>query len=208
MAPGQPGELLAHVELKILDQRLAQRPPRVQTLLRGPADDGTLDLKQGIDPPHDLDRDRGERDVPLAGGLAARVLLDVGHNEERPPRMRPARGLPDRSGLTPGQIELLVPVIGVGLQNAGIPRQMRLRMLAPAVARVVEHRRRWIGPAERPVVPHVNPASPRVGLALGQHRHGRIVGMQPPGGHHMGFEAAQQRIERSADRSHGVRHGR
>jgi hypothetical protein len=29
------------------------------------------------------------------------------------------RGLPDRPGPTPGQIELIVPVIGVGLQDAG-----------------------------------------------------------------------------------------
>ena len=37
-------------------------------------------------------------------------------------------------GLAPGQIELVVPVIGVGLQDAGISGQMRLGMLALAVA--------------------------------------------------------------------------
>jgi hypothetical protein len=38
-----------------------------------------LDLEQCIDPPHDRDHDRGEWDFPFAGGLATRVLLDVGH---------------------------------------------------------------------------------------------------------------------------------
>ena len=110
--------------------------------------------------------------------------------------------------MAPGQIELVVPVIGVGLQDAGIPRQMRLRMLAPAVARVVEHRRRRTGSAKRPVVPHINPASPRVGLSLGQDRHGRIIGMKALGRHDMGFDQAQQGIKRRADRSHRIGHGR
>jgi hypothetical protein len=35
--------------------------------------------------------------------------------------------------MAPSQIELVIPVIGVGLQDAGIPRQMRPGMLAPAV---------------------------------------------------------------------------
>lgn len=48
--------------------------------------------------------------------------------------MRPAGSFPDRSGLVPGQIELVVSVIGVGLQDAGTPGQMPLRMLALAVA--------------------------------------------------------------------------
>lgn len=34
--------------------------------------------------------------------------------------MRSAGSLPDRSGLASRQIELAVPVIGVGLQDAGI----------------------------------------------------------------------------------------
>src|SRR5262249_12406060 len=132
VAWGEPGDLLPHIDLKILDQRSAERLAHLQTLLRALAVDGALDLEQGIDPPHDLDRNRGDGEFAFARGLAARVLLDVGHDEERPPRMRPARSFPDRSGMTPGKIELVVPVIGVGLQNAGIPRQMRLRMLALA----------------------------------------------------------------------------
>ena len=65
---------------------------------------------------------------------------------------------------------------------------MRLRMLAAAVARVVEHRRRRRRAAERAVVPHIDPASADIGLALGQHRHGGVVAMQALGCHDMGLE--------------------
>ena len=106
------------------------------------------------------------------------------------------------------QIELIIPIIGVGLQDAGIPGQMCLRVLAPAVARVVEHRRRRAGSTKGLVVPHVNPASPRVGLSLGQYRHGRIIGMKTLGRHDMGFDQAKQGIKRRADRSDGIGHGR
>lgn len=130
----QFGELFAHVDLKVLDQRPAQRLSHLKTLLGALAIDGAFDLEQRIDPPHDLDGDRRERDFLLSGALAPRILFDVGHGKERAPSMRPAGSLPDRPGLAPGQIELVVPVIGVGLQDAGIPGQMPLRMLALAVA--------------------------------------------------------------------------
>ena len=110
--------------------------------------------------------------------------------------------------MAPRQIELVIPVIGVGLQDAGIPGQMRLGMLALAVARVVEHRRRRARATKRPVVPDVDPAPSRVGLSLGQHRHRRIIGMKALGRHDMGFDQAQQGIKRRTDRSHGIGHGR
>jgi SAM-dependent methyltransferase len=110
--------------------------------------------------------------------------------------------------MAPSHIELVVPIIGVGLQDAGVSGQMRLGMLALAVARVVEHRRRRTRSPKRPIVPDVNPASPRVGLSLGQHRHGRIISMKPLGHHDIGFDQAKQRIKRRADRSHGICHSR
>jgi transposase len=45
-----------------------------------------------------------------------------------------------------------VCLVGVGLQDAGITRQMRLRMFAAAIARAVEDRRRRPRAGERPVV--------------------------------------------------------
>ena len=37
---------------------------------------------------------------------------------------------------------------------------------------------------------------------------GRLVGMKPLRGQHMGFDQAQQGIQRRTDRSHGIRDGR
>ena len=58
-------------------------------------------------------------------------------------------------------------------------------MLAAAIARVIEHRRRRRRPAERPIVAHIDPTSPGIGLALGQDRHRRVVAVQPLGGEDM-----------------------
>ena len=66
-------------------------------------------------------------------------------------------------------------------------------MLAAAIARVVEHRPRRRGTAERPVVAHVGPEAGDVGLAPGQDRHGGVVAVQPLGGHDMGLQAVEQR---------------
>jgi hypothetical protein len=52
---------------------------------------------------------------------------------------------------------------------------MGLRMLAPAIARVIEDRGGRSGAAERFVVANTNPAPPRVGLAFCQHGHGGVV---------------------------------
>src|SRR5215469_14613834 len=100
--------------------------PNLKAFLGALSIDGALDLKQHIDATHHLDRNRRQRDFFVAGSLAPRILFDVGHGEERAPRMDPARCLPDWPWLASRQIELVVSVIGVGLQDAGIPRQMRL----------------------------------------------------------------------------------
>src|SRR5262245_36623182 len=150
---GELGGVLPHIDLKILDEGPAQCPPNIQTFLRTFAIDRPLDLEQRVDPTYDLDRNWGERDVLFTGRLAPRILFNIGHGKERTPRMRPTRRFPDRSRMAPSQIELVIPVIGVGLQDTGISGQMRLRMLTLAVARVVEHRCRRSRSAKRPIVP-------------------------------------------------------
>ncbi len=72
--------------------------------------------------------------------MMGRVTHQGTNGEERAPRMYPARRLPDRAGLAVRQIEPVVAVIGVRPQDAGISCQMRLRILAPAIAPVVEYR--------------------------------------------------------------------
>lgn len=81
----QFGELFAHVDLKVLDQRPAQRLPHLKTLLGSPSIDRALDLEQRIGPPYDLDRDRRERDLLLAGGSGQPI-------PERPHGTVPAPG--------------------------------------------------------------------------------------------------------------------
>ena len=207
MPTRQLRRLLAHIGHKIVDQCPALRSADGQALLGALAIDFALDLKQRVDAAHDLDGDRRERNLGLSAGLAARVLLDVGENEELAPRMRPARRLPDRAGLAVREIELVVAVVGVGLKDAGVANEMRLRMLAAPVARVVEDRGRRPGAAERLIVADVDPEPAGVGLAFGQHRHGRVVAVQALGGHDMGLDQAPKRIERRRDRANGVGHG-
>ena len=101
-----------------------------------------------------------------------------------------------------GVVQLAVAAIGVGLQDAAPARQMLLGMLARAVARVEEHRRRWCPAAERPVVAYIGPTSAGDGLALGQHRHRRVVAVQTLGGQHMGQKPLMQRPQHRAAGAH------
>ena len=94
--------------------------------------DGALDLEQGIEPPHDLDRDRGERDFPFAGGPATRILFDVGHGEEPTPCMRPARGFPDRSRMAPGQIDTQLADLGTSAPGSSTGDAARRRTAWPS----------------------------------------------------------------------------
>src|ERR1700736_4695592 len=91
--------------------------------------------------------------------------------------MDPARRLDDLARLAVGLVQPVVSAKGVGLENPGIVGQMRLSMLAGPIARVVEHRRRRILPAERTIVAHINPTSPGIGLPFGQDRHSRVVAL-------------------------------
>ena len=107
--------------------------------------------------------------------------------------MRPARRLGDRARHAPGQVELVEPGIGVGLQDARVARQVAAGMLAAAVRRVEKYRRRWLRAAERPVVADIGPQPPDARPALGQHRHRGVVAMQSLGGQHVLADERQQR---------------
>ena len=156
-----------------------------------------------------FDRDRRERDRFLARSLPPGVLLQIGHGEERAPGVDPAPRFQDRDrDFGSGKVELAITIEGVGLEETGISGQMALRMLALAVARVIKHRRRRRCSAKRPVVANIDPASPRIGLALGQNRDRRVITVQALSRHDMGLDESQQRIERRAARPHGVGHGR
>jgi hypothetical protein len=192
------GSRLPHPGFEIRDQWCAQFLADSLALFRGVPIDSALDLEQGIDAPDGLQsqwRDRGRR---LAFGLAAGTRLDVGEREERSARMGPAGRFQDRSGLAASFVEPVVSRIGVRLQQAGPAGEMRLDMRAAAIARVVEHRRRRCSSSKRAIVARVNPAASGHGLALGKHRHGRIVPVQPFGGEDMRLDATQDGLQHSA----------
>jgi hypothetical protein len=87
--------------------------------------DGALDLEQGDDPAHGLERQGRDDDRRLAMLLRG----DVGEHEELAPGVGPARRLEDRSGTSLGAIERAKAGIGVRLQDARPSLQMALGML-------------------------------------------------------------------------------
>ena len=110
--------------------------------------------------------------------------------------MRPAQRLGDRPRRAVGGVELAEAGIGVGLQDAGQPARCRSGCSPRAVARVEEQRRRRRAAGERPVVADIGPEPAGDGLALGQHRHRRVVAVQPLGGEHMRLDQLVQRRQR------------
>jgi len=85
VAAGEFGALLAHIDLQLLDQGPAVLPANCPALFGTLAVDPALDLEQGVDAAHDLDRDRREHDRAPACGPPPGVLRNVGHGEEWTP---------------------------------------------------------------------------------------------------------------------------
>ena len=141
---GEPAALLAQPGLQ-----LRRRSGRLRSLRtarrcsRREAVDLALDGEQRIDALDRLDRDRR--------------LVDPRQVEELAPRMGPARRLDDRPRLAAGLVEPVEARIGVRLHQPGVAGQVPFGMLAAAVGRVEERRRRRIGAGERPVVAHIGP---------------------------------------------------
>jgi hypothetical protein len=88
-----------------------------------------------------------------------------------------ARRFRDRTRSSLAIVEAVEPGIGIGLQDPGVVLEVTARMLAAAVSRVVEQRRRRCRAGERPVVADVGPKPAGDGLALGQDRHRGVVPM-------------------------------
>ena len=78
------------------------------------------------------------------------------------------------------------------------------RVIARAIPRVAEQRRRRVRAAERRVVAHIDPGPRGVGLALGQHRHRRVVAVQTRSRQHVGRDQVVQRLQRHGTRAHLV----
>ena len=173
---GEAPALAAHPALEVGDQRDRFRLPDGETVTGFGAVDGALEIEDGVDAPHRLQRDRRDRGCVLA---ATGVRGDVGELEELAAGMRPAQRLGDRRGPAVGRIELPEAAIGVGLENAVPARQVRLRMLAPPVAGEAEQRGGRRAAGEGSVVADIDPEPGRRGFPARQQRHDGVVAVQP-----------------------------
>jgi hypothetical protein len=112
--------------------------------------------------------------------------------EELAPDVRPAGHLADAVA-----IEAVEPGIAVGVQIAPEPGKMSGGSFALAVGRVVEeHGGRGLA-ASPALVAHIGPqpACPGATGAGGEHRHGRVVGMEGRAAHDVALERVDQRVE-------------
>ena len=78
------------------------------------------------------------------------------------------------------------------------------RVIARSIPRVAEQRRRRVRTAEGRVVAHIDPGPRRVGLALGQHRHRRVVTVQTFCRQYVGLDQLVQRLQRHGTGPHLV----
>jgi len=139
----QAGAFPPHPFLQLANERSDALPARRHALGRRAAVDFALDGEDRIDAADRLARQRR--------------LAQIGQFEEVAPSMAPARGLGNRARFALSVVEIAEPGISVGLEDRGIAGKMPGGVLAVPVARVEEHRRRRIGPGERPVVAHIGP---------------------------------------------------
>jgi hypothetical protein len=154
--------------------------------------DAALDLKQRIDTPDCLQRDRRDRRGVVPAPCIGR---DVSEFEELPSRMSPTQRRCDRSRQAGQLKELIVAIISIGLQNAGKVSQMPEGMLAPPVARGMIQRCRRRPAAEGPVVADISPDVPLDRLAFRQDRDRGVVTMQPLGGQDMSLYQRMKRLQ-------------
>jgi hypothetical protein len=105
--------------------------------------------------PVDLALDREDRIDAAHSFRRQRCFAGIGNDKEVAPAVAPAGRLGDRSRSSPGIVEIAEAGIGVGLEDSVISGQMPGRMLAVAIARVIEDRRRRVRPAERAIVPNI-----------------------------------------------------
>src|SRR5207237_3455884 len=82
------------------------------------------------------------------------------------------------------------------------------RMLAGAIARVIEDRRRRVRPAERAIVPNIGPDPADDRFTLGQHWHGRVVAVDTLGGKDVPPDQLDQRREADGTGADPIRQGR
>src|SRR5258708_32144029 len=87
---------------------------------------------------------------------------------------------PTRDLIDPGMaVQVVQSGIGVGLQRSGVVLQMPTRMFSLAILRVCEPDCRSSGLGGRPVIAHIGPEAPCLGLAVTRREYGNrcVVGV-------------------------------
>jgi len=188
--PGQLRPFAPHPGLQIGDKRQRTGAANGEALIGGKTIDVMFDGEERIDARHRFQRQRRH-----GRQLAARLGGDIGEHEELASGMRPAGRLDDRHRSAAGFVETVEPGIGIGLQNPAIAGEVTFRVIAGAVAGIEKHSRRRIAAAEGPVVAHINPGPSGHRLALGQHRHRRVIAMNAAAGKDMGANKVVERAQ-------------
>ena len=205
---GKRGTLPFQPLVHVIEQRLAFLVPHSQSFCGAQAIDLTLDFKQRVEPLDGLQRDRGDR--PAVSFAIPSPFLDIGQFKEFPSRMRVAKSKSDRHRFLFGNTDRLEATVTVTLQNAAIPGQVFLRMLAAAVTRSIIDRCRSRAAPEGLVIAHVAPDAPGRAFAFGPDGNGRIVTMKALGRKDMLLDQIEDRHERGGSKPDliGQRRGR
>ena len=134
----QPSAFGAHPGFQRLDLRFDILLAQLQAFGLRQTDEWTLQIKDGVDPPH---RFKGQRRE--SGRFLFRTcecgLVNIRQDKEFPSTMAPTGGLDDGAWLSTSIIKLVVPGISIGLENPEgfpIPRTTNT-MVAPSGMRGV-----------------------------------------------------------------------
>lgn len=131
----QVGAFSAHIVLELRYPRRTALLADCQAFVWLSTVELALDLEEGVDPFYRLPGQRLDR-----SGLPSEPALRcyVGKLKELATGMHPAQRPDDRTCCTIGNVELIVAVIGAGLQDAAEVCQMVFGMFASLVARLAE----------------------------------------------------------------------
>src|SRR5262249_11654664 len=109
--------------------------------------------------------------------------------------MAPAQCRRDRSLRTRRIVELIVPAIGICLQDTGEGLKMPGGMLVPAITRGVIQRRRWRATVKGPVVTPRGQDVAGYGFPLGQDGHRRFIAVHRLGSQDMALDQRRRRLQ-------------
>lgn len=186
--PFQPG-------LHVVEKSLALFLPCGQPFCGAQSIDVALDLKQRVIPLDGLQGDR--RDWLTFVFAVAGNFLDAGQFKEFAPRLRMTKREGDRYRFLFGDTERLGAIVTITLQNAAMPGQVLLRMLAATVTRRIVYSRRRPGAAVRPVTAHVRPYSFGRAFVFGLDGNGGVIAKKPLGRKDMRFDQFKDREQRA-----------